>query len=102
MFGDTSRTTSARSRTARRTAAVSDPDTVIVSFGLRPYIAAAPDGRAGYRYRVDVAVGSLAVERRGAASVVDAVVSLADALKLRAGAVFPAASASFAHALASG
>lgn len=83
-------------------AEVPDPEIVTIGFKLAPHIVGDPDGYAGYRYTVDIAVGALAVVRRGSDAIVDAVVGLADALNLRAGAMFPAISASFAHALASG
>ena len=83
-------------------ATIGDADAVTVGVVLQPSTAAAQEGRAGYRYRLDVALGAAAVNRRGAASIVDALVACANAVKPRAGVVFPADTASFAHALATG
>ena len=79
-----------------------DVDAITVGFVLVPPTAAAQEGRAGYRYRLDVAFGAAALARRGASSVVDALVAFADTVAPRAGVVFPADSAAFAHAYASG
>jgi hypothetical protein len=79
-----------------------DDERVIAGFLLVPPTVAAREGRAGYRYRVDLAVGAAALRQRSIEAVVAAIVELAGALRPRAGVVFPAASTSYAHALASG
>lgn len=83
-------------------ATTADADVITIGFLLAPSTAAAQEGRAGYRYRLDVALGAAAVARRGTTAVIEALVAFANTVSPRAGVVFPAESASFAHAYASG
>jgi hypothetical protein len=79
-----------------------DDERMIAGFVLVPPTVAARENRAGYRFRVDIAVGATALRQRSVEAVVAAIVELAGALRPQAGVVFPAASTSYAHALASG
>ena len=83
-------------------AKVADADVLTLGVGLSPTTAAAQEGSAGYRYRLDLAAGAAVVARRGAEALVESLLAFASAVPPRAGVVFPAESASFAHALASG
>jgi hypothetical protein len=78
-----------------------DADALTIGVVIAPTTAAAQEGRAGYRCRLDVALGATWLARLGAPAVVDAVVAFAGAVSARAGVVFPAESTSFAHAYAS-
>jgi hypothetical protein len=79
-----------------------DPEAMTIGFVLAPPTAAAKERRAGYRARLDLAFGATALTRRGVSTVVDALDAFASTVAPRAGVVFPAESASFAHAYASG
>lgn len=79
-----------------------DAEAITVGFVLVPPTAAAQEGRAGYKCRLDLALGAAAVAQRGVSTVVDALVAFANAVSPRAGVAFPADTASFAHAYASG
>lgn len=75
---------------------------VKAGFLLSPPTAVAEAGLSGYRYRFQLAVGAQPLAQRSADAVVSEVVKLADAINPRAGAIFTAETAAFAHALATG